>query len=118
MAEVLDGGLELVISEEIDWVSGGVKSLLEVWLEWVNNQSGFEVGVWCEYLSWVGSSELEWPVVDDNNLVVEVDDVNVGELLVELSNCLLCEVGLNEEVSIGHEEMWVWFLNVGLQWFL
>jgi hypothetical protein len=33
MAEVLDDGLELVVSEEIDGVSSGVESLLEVWLE-------------------------------------------------------------------------------------
>lgn len=33
MAEVLDDGLELIVSEKIDGVSSGVKSFLEVWLE-------------------------------------------------------------------------------------
>ena len=33
MSEVLDGGLEFVVSVQVDWVSGGVESLLEVWLE-------------------------------------------------------------------------------------
>lgn len=33
VAEVLNGGLELVISVQVDGISGGVKSLLKVWLE-------------------------------------------------------------------------------------
>ena len=33
MSEVLNDGLHLIISVEIDGVSGGVESLLKVWLE-------------------------------------------------------------------------------------
>lgn len=33
MAEVLDNGLEFIVSVEIDGVPGGVESLLKVWLE-------------------------------------------------------------------------------------
>lgn len=115
MAEVLDDGLELIVSEKIDGVSSGVKSFLEVWLEWVHNKATFEIGIRCEYLSWVDSSEFEWPVVDDDDLVVEVDDVDVGELGVELIDGFLGEVAGDEEESIGHEEMGVGFLHVALK---
>ncbi len=45
MAEVLDDGLELVVSEQIGWVSGGVESLVELRLERMDDQSDFEVRV-------------------------------------------------------------------------
>ena len=49
---------------------------------------------------------------------MEVNDVHVGELLVELSDSLLGEVGRNEEVAVSDQEVWVGFFDVGLQWLL
>lgn len=118
MSEVLDGGLEFVVSVEIDWVSGGVESLLEVWLEWVDDESGLEVSIRSEDLSGVDLSELNWPVVNHDNLVSQVYDVDIGELGVEFRDGLLGEVWGNEEVAVGDEEMWVWFLDVALEGFL
>lgn len=115
MTEVLDDGLELVISEEIDGISGWVKSFLKVRFEWVHNQANLQVGIWCEYFGRVDFSELEWPVVNDDNFVVEINDVNVGELLMEFSYSLLGEVSCDKEVAIGDEEMRVWFFNVALE---
>lgn len=46
---------------------------------------------------------------------MEVDDVDVGELGVELIDGFLGEVAGDEEESIGHEEMGVGFLHVALK---
>lgn len=54
-------------------------------------------------------------MVDDDDLVVKVNNVDVGELSVELVDGFLGEVAGDEEESIGHEEVWVGFLHVALQ---
>jgi hypothetical protein len=115
VAELLDLGLELVVAEEVDGVSGGVQSLVQVGLEGVDDEADFEVAVGGEEVSGVNTSHLEAPVVEDNNLVVEVNNVDVAELGLELSDGILGEVGLNEEETIGHEEEGVALLDVGLQ---
>lgn len=70
MAELLDLGLELIISEEVDGVSVGVESLVEVGLEGVNDESDLDVAVGGEDLGRVDAAELEAPLVEDNHAVV------------------------------------------------
>lgn len=118
MAEVLDNSLELVVSEQVGGVSGGVQSFVELGSEGLDHKSDFEVGVGSENLGGVHSAHLERPVVDDHDLVVQVNDVDLGELLVELSDGFLGEVGSDEEEAIGHEEVRVSFLDVALEWAL
>lgn len=59
VAEVLDDGLELVVSEQIDGISGGVESLLEVGFEGVDDEADLEVGVGGEHFGGVDSSQLK-----------------------------------------------------------
>ena len=101
MAEVLNNGLDLVISEEIDGEPGWVKSLLKVSFEGCDYESDLEVGVGCEYFSRVHFFHFKVPVVEDDDLVVELDDVDVAELLVELADGLLGEVAGDKEITIG-----------------
>ena len=49
---------------------------------------------------------------------MEVNNVNVRELLVELVDGLLSEVCGDKEVAICYQEVWVGFLDVGLEWLL
>ena len=118
MAEVLDGCLHFVVSEEIDGISRGVELFVEVGLEWIDNQADLEVGVWCEDFGGVHLLHFEAPVVEDDHSVVEVSDVNVGELLLEFGERVFGEVALNEEVSICYQEVWVRLLHVALKWLL
>lgn len=46
---------------------------------------------------------------------MEVSNVDIAELGLELSDCFLSKVGLDEEETIGNEEEGVALLNVGLQ---
>ena len=115
MAELLDLGLNLVIAEEVDGVSCGVQLLVQVSLEGVDDQADLEVAVRGEDVSGVHASDLQGPVVEDNDLVVEVSNVHIAELGLELGNCFLGEVGLDEEETIGNEEEGVALLDVGLK---
>jgi len=50
VSEVLDDSLDLIVSEQVDGVSGGVQFFLKVGLESMDNESGFEVLVGSEDL--------------------------------------------------------------------
>lgn len=115
---MLNNGFELIVSVQIDGISSGIESFLEVGLEGVHNQSDLQVGIRGEDLGGVHSSDFKGPGVDHNHLIVEVYNVDVGELLVELSDGFLGEVGGDEEEAISHEEMRVRFLDVAFQGFL
>ena len=76
---VLDQDLHLVISEEVDWVSGecGLVLLLGNWLEGFDNESDLESTVGGEDVGGVDFVHLEGPVRDNDNSGSEVGDVEV-----------------------------------------
>ncbi len=117
MHEVLDESLHFVVSEEVDWVSDGVKLLLEIAFERVHNKFDFDVAVGGEDLSGVNLVHFEAPFVQYDDVVLEVDDLNVGVSLVELCDCLFCEMALQEEISVRDKEVWVRFLDIALKRF-
>jgi len=113
---VLDEGLHLVVSEEVDWVSGegGLFLLLGDGLEALDDKSDFESTVGGEDVGGVDLVHLEGPVADDDDSGSEVGDVEVGELGVELVNSLLGEVAGDVEEAVGDEEVGEGLLDVAL----
>lgn len=114
VSEGLDGGLELVVTVQVGGPAGGVELLAELGLERVNDDSNLEAGVGGEDGVAVDLLELESPVVDEHNLLVEVLDLDVRELLLELGKGVLGEVGGHEEERVRDKEVGVSFLDKDL----
>ena len=115
MSEVLDGGLELVISVEVGRVTGWMEGLLELGLEGVDDEAALNTGVGGEDLGAVDSTELEGPLGDDDDFAVEVEDVDLGELALVLGDGGLGEVGGHVEERLGDEEVRAGLLDEDLE---
>jgi hypothetical protein len=114
-SEVLDGGLELIISVKVGGMTGEVDGSAHFGFEFVDDKSNFKASVWSPDLLRINSSEFEAPFADDDDLSLEGVNWNVRELSSEGGNGLGWEVGGDEEVWVGHEEVGAWFLDVDLK---
>jgi hypothetical protein len=84
----------------------------------VHDEASFKVGVRGEHFSGVDFLHFEGPGVKHDDLLSEIKDTNVGELLLEFSQCFLGEISGYEEVTISNEEMGECLLDVALDGFL
>jgi len=105
VAKGLDGGLELIITVKVGGPSGGVELLAELGLEGVHNKANLEASVGGEHGVGVNLLELEGPVVDEDNFLLEVLNFNVGELLLEFVKGRTGEVCGHEEEGVRDEEV-------------
>ena len=115
MAEGLDSALEFRVTVEVGWPSLGVDLLAQVGLEGVNDKAHLKTIVGGEDSVGVDTSEFERPVADEDNLLVQVSDLDVGELLLEFVESGAGEVGGHEEVAVGDEEVGGGFLDEDLE---
>mgnify|MGYP003331193421 CR=1 FL=1 len=106
----LDQGLDLIVSVEVEWVSGE-RSITLLNLEGLDDELDLDSGVGGEDGSGVDLGDLHAPLLEDEGLGLQVGNVDVGELIFELINCFLREVAWNVEVVISHEEMGEGLLN-------
>lgn len=97
VTEGLDGGLELVVSVEVGGVASGMEGLLELGLEGVDDKAALNTSVGGEDLGGVDSAELKGPSGDDDNLALEVENVDLGELALVLG-----DGGLGSAKVCGH----------------
>lgn len=100
MAEVLNGSFKFVIAVEIGGPASGVEGLAELGLERVHNQSDFKPRVGGKHGAAVDPLELEGPLSDEHDLLIKVRQLDRGELLGEVVQGLLCEVGRHIEVAV------------------
>ena len=106
----MDQGLDLIVSVEVEWVSGeGSISLLN--LERLDNESDLNTGVRGEDGSRVDLGNLHGPFLKDEGLGFQVGNVDVRELIFEFINCFFGEVAWNVEIVIGDKEMWEGLLD-------
>jgi len=106
----LDEGLDLIVSVEVEWVSGeGSITLLD--LEGLDDEFDLNSGVGGEDGSGVDLGDLHGPFLKDEGLGFQVGDVDVGELIFELINCFFGEVAWDVEIVISYKEMWEGFLD-------
>lgn len=70
VTEVLDGGLELVVTVKVGGPSSGVEGLGQLGFERVDHKADFDASVAGEDGVGVDSLEFEGPVADEDNLLV------------------------------------------------
>jgi hypothetical protein len=111
---VLDGGLELVISEEVGGVGVVGAGVGETGAEVLDDESDLEAGVGGPDLVGVDASHLEVPLLDLDDFAGEVLDGHVGATGTERGNGFGGEVGGDEEVAVGDKEVGGGFLDLDL----
>ena len=115
VSEVLDNGLHLVVSVDVNGVAGRNDLLVKVGLEGVDDESNLEAGVGGEDGGGVDSSHLKGPVGDEDNVVLQIGNVDGWVLVSEFLNSGLGEVARHVEVGVGDEEVGVGLLDENLK---
>jgi len=104
-SEVLDGGLELIISEQVGRVAVAGRWVAEARAEVLDDKPDLEAGIRGPDLVGVDASHLEVPFLDLDDFTGEVLDGNVGATSTERSNSLSGEVCGDKEVPVGDKEV-------------
>ena len=115
VTESLDGGLELIISVEVGGAAGGVEGLLELGAEVVDDEAALNTVVGGEDVVGVDAAELEGPLGDHDDLALQIEHVNLGELALVVGDGGLGEVGWHVEEGVGDEEVGLGLFDEDLQ---